>query len=368
MIKIAVISHSCVVGENQKIWSKAGEKGIEVHLIFPEKWLETYRGKMKSEIIENPNFYPHPEKAVLPPFQTLHTHFYYHPLKILKNISPQIVLIDEEPFSIPCFQFSIASLKMGIPFVFYTKENIFKRFPPPFSWIERFVLKRASAAIALTEEVKEVLRKKDFKKEIFVIPHGIDENLFKPEKDERKEVVIGYAGRIWKDKGIFDFLSALKRLHEAISDVRGLIVGKGPDENELIREIKNLDYVEYIPGEHHSKMPEVYKKMDIIVLPSRTTKRWKEQLGRVLIEGAMCGVYPVGSSSGEIPNVVRNLGGKVFEEGNMDELFWTLKWVIEKREFESKREEVRKNAVSHYSLNTIAEKIVEAIKVLYSGS
>jgi len=361
MLKVAVISHSCVVGENQKIWSKAGEKGIEVHLIFPERWLETYRGKMKSEIIENPDFYPHPEKAFLPPFQTLHTHFYYHPLKILKKISPRMVLIDEEPFSIPSFQFSIASLKMGIPFVIYTKENIFKKFPPPFSWIEKFVLKKASGAIALTEEVREVLRKKNFNKEIFVIPHGIDENLFTPQKDERKEVVIGYAGRIWKDKGIFDFLSALKKLHHEISNIKGLIVGRGPDENILMEEIRNLEYIEYIPGVPHSEMHKVYKKMDIIVLPSRTTKSWKEQLGRVLIEGAMCGVYPIGSSSGEIPNVVRNLGGKVFEEKNVDELFSLLKSVIEKGEYAGKREEVRRNAVFHYSLDRVAEKIKEAI-------
>jgi glycosyltransferase involved in cell wall biosynthesis len=57
--------------------------------------------------------------------------------------------------------------------------------------------------------------------------------------------------------------------------------------------------------------------MDVFVLPSRTTPRWKEQFGRVLIEALASGVPVVGSDSGQIPHLIRETGGGlVFPEGD----------------------------------------------------
>jgi glycosyltransferase involved in cell wall biosynthesis len=68
-------------------------------------------------------------------------------------------------------------------------------------------------------------------------------------------------------------------------------------------------------------MPEMYSEMDLLVVPSRTTHRWAEQFGRVLVEALWCGVPVVGSSSGEIPWVVGSTGGGVVvNEGAVDEL------------------------------------------------
>jgi glycosyltransferase involved in cell wall biosynthesis len=54
-------------------------------------------------------------------------------------------------------------------------------------------------------------------------------------------------------------------------------------------------------------MRDAYAEMDVLVLPSRTTSRWAEQFGRVLIEALWCGVLVVGS--GEIPWIVETTGG-----------------------------------------------------------
>jgi L-malate glycosyltransferase len=57
------------------------------------------------------------------------------------------------------------------------------------------------------------------------------------------------------------------------------------------------------------------------VLPSRTTRRWKEQFGRILVEAMACGAAVVGSDSGEIPHLIkRSGGGLVFREGQVSEL------------------------------------------------
>jgi glycosyltransferase involved in cell wall biosynthesis len=48
--------------------------------------------------------------------------------------------------------------------------------------------------------------------------------------------------------------------------------------------------------------------MDVLCAPSRTTVRWKEQFGRMLIEAMACGVAVIASDSGEIPHVVQDAG------------------------------------------------------------
>jgi glycosyltransferase involved in cell wall biosynthesis len=67
----------------------------------------------------------------------------------------------------------------------------------------------------------------------------------------------------------------------------------------------------------HAEMASLYAAMDVLVLPSRTTPRWSEQFGRVLVEALWCGVPVIGSDSGEIPWVVSMTGGGViFPEGD----------------------------------------------------
>jgi glycosyltransferase involved in cell wall biosynthesis len=48
--------------------------------------------------------------------------------------------------------------------------------------------------------------------------------------------------------------------------------------------------------------------MDMLAAPSRTTPKWREQFGRMLIEGFACGLPVVGSNSGEIPYVIGDAG------------------------------------------------------------
>jgi glycosyltransferase involved in cell wall biosynthesis len=70
----------------------------------------------------------------------------------------------------------------------------------------------------------------------------------------------------------------------------------------------------------HSDMPSLFRAMDLLCAPSRTTKRWKEQFGRMLIEAMACGVPVAASDSGEIPYVVRD-AGVLIPENDLDQ--WT---------------------------------------------
>ena len=67
-----------------------------------------------------------------------------------------------------------------------------------------------------------------------------------------------------------------------------------------------------VPG-RPSWMPRAMNALDVLLLPSRTTARWKEQFGRVVIEAQACRVPVIGSDSGAIPEVVGD-GGLIVPE------------------------------------------------------
>jgi glycosyltransferase involved in cell wall biosynthesis len=101
--------------------------------------------------------------------------------------------------------------------------------------------------------------------------------------------------------------------------VRLLLVGRGQLETRLRKRAAapdlqgRVEFAGWVPSE---AMPGLYRRMDVLVLPSRTTPNWKEQFGRVLIDAMASGVAVVGSDSGEIPHVIAD-AGLVFPEGDV---------------------------------------------------
>ena len=133
------------------------------------------------------------------------------------------------------------------------------------------------------------------------------------------EFVAGYVGRLVEEKGLADFLEAL-----ALSGprVRAVLVGEGPFEGALREQMARLGLesrASILPARSPGHLAPLMGALDALVLPSRTTARWKEQFGRVLIEAGACGVPVIGSDSGAIPDVVGG-AGRVFPEGNAREL------------------------------------------------
>src|SRR4029078_13388784 len=60
--------------------------------------------------------------------------------------------------------------------------------------------------------------------------------------------------------------------------------------------------------------PAYVNAMVVLWAPSRTTPRWREQFGRMLIEAFASGVAVVASASGEIPYVVADAAPLVAED------------------------------------------------------
>lgn len=386
-MKILVVSHSCVIDVNQRLLVELAKyPDVQLGLAVPHRWRSDIRGGV--------SFKRHPElgatffpmRVVLGNLKDKNVimHFYLSPQIPIKKFKPDIVYIQEEPWSTSAFQFTYVS--RGVKKVFFTEQNICKKYPPPFSHFEKYVFNNTDAAIAVSGEVSEVLRKKGYRKKIYVIPHGVDLSLFQTadvantrEILRRKYglygVVVGYMGRITREKGIDTLIEAMHLLTTCRpslnTDFCLAIIGDGPYKNGLRRLIGDYELarcVKMIPAVPHGKVPPYLGMFDITVLPSRTTRSWREQFGRVLIESMALGIPVVGSSSGEIPNIIEGTGGGViFEEGNAENLKEKLWELIRDGKTRRQLGQTGKENMKLYSYARIAGEHGEVFKEILGG-
>ena len=317
-----MVSHPNVVPSNQAVYLELLNRGWDVVGVMPSRWTDNYhpdgydtraleglQGRMR--------FVP---VAVAGEPQR---HFYLaNVARMIREIRPGIAFIEQEPFAIPALQWGWFLHRMGIPFGLQADENLDRPFPWPAKVIRRWLLPRTTWIAARSPKALEVNRAWGAKGIMHVVPHTVPD--WQPvERRGDPTFTIGFAGRLVPEKGITDLLEAVRRL---AGPVRLLVVGDGPARAEL--EAARLDNATIeirrrIPNER--VRDEGYAEMDVLAVPSRTTKTWAEQFGRVLVEAMLCGRPVVGYESGEIGWVIRTAGGGVVvPEGDVDALATAL--------------------------------------------
>ncbi len=188
--------------------------------------------------------------------------------------------------------------------------------------LEAGVFRRAAGAAIRNREAGRVLRARGFRGRIAYIPWGTDvETMERGRRGRGRERfglsgrVIGYLGRLTPEKGVGDLIDACLTLG---GETTLAVAGEGPMKSVLAERAQRegakltLRLLGNLP---HDGVPDFLASLDALALPSRTTRLWSEQFGRVLVEAMAAGTPVVGSSSGAIPEVIGD-AGLVFPEGD----------------------------------------------------
>ena len=236
-----------------------------------------------------------------------------------------------------------------------------------YPMVENYTLQNIDYLITGNQDGANIFKKKGYRWPIKIIPqYGVDTNKFRmlENAESLKKVlklsgfVVGYVGRIWKPKGIRTLLKAISQIDRKFTL---LLLGSGPDRNEYLELAKSLGIDHKIRMVSSVKASDVIVYLnciDILVLPSETTSEWKEQFGRVIIEAMACEIPVIGSSSGEIPNVIGD-AGLIFEEGNEKELADKISILIDNSELRQKLGEAgRQRVIENYTNKKIASKLM----------
>ncbi len=334
-MRVLYINHSCVLRVNQtRLVELAKLPNIEVALLAPTQWRERNIGATYTFQQPKENSF---KAYSIKTYLNFHPIFYfYEPFRIsqiIKEFKPDLVHIEQEPFSLSAFQLVRAGKRQGVKLVMTTYQNLDKKYFPPFSLIESYNLRSINHLIAGTEQIKRLWQRRSGREDISVIPLGYNPAKFHPQRCQTlrnslnlKSFVIGYLGRLIEAKGLATLLQATAILKEKFTL---LIDNQGPFKKRMVELAQTLGLGEKLVfiEPSHEEVPDYINCMDVLVLPSFTTSRWTEQFGRVLIEAMACGVPVIGSSSGAIPWVIGD-AGLIFQERNPGDLAHQLERVI----------------------------------------
>lgn len=367
-MKVLIVSKALVVGEYQKkAEAIASHEGIEIVAVVPPIWRDpAFERRLDRAHVEG---YTLVESPI---WLNGHFHLFFFPWlgKILDEQAPDILHIDEEPYNLATFLAVRAARQRHIPSVFFTWQNLCRGYPWPFSQMERYVYRSAAWALAGTAAAARVLTSKGYQGPVSVVPQfGVDPATFSPANRARRAtataddpIQVGFAGRLVPEKGIHVLLDAMALLPRRFHLV---ILGDGPERRPAQARCHALGIDSRVTFENpipSAEMGKWLQTIDVLALPSVSRPNWTEQFGRVLVEAMACGLPVVGSSCGEIPEVIGE-GGLIFREGDAAALADALTQISDSAELrQTLGLRGRERVIGRFTHARVAEQTVEAYR------
>ncbi len=341
---------------------------FEVHVMSPRQWQEA-GNVMQCE----------PEDSLLQLHATevffryrQHRVLYKSFPQILATVKPDFIFLDQEPENFAAIQgirlrrkyapnavLSLVSsrnidhVKVGFP---YKAEYLHRQ-------CDRFVV-RHPVDVCFVRTQAAVSFMHPYAKQVVHLPFPIEASRFKKIQDRREQpesFTIGYVGRLIEPKGVqmlFDLLPTFPK------DVRMLFVGKGPLGEQLssrARELGINDRLSIRPPVPHKELPNVFSKMDVVVVPSVDTKFWKEQCPRVPMEAMACEVPVIGSNSGGIPEVLGD-AGLIFKQRDANALRDSIIRMMQNSVLrDNLAAKGRKRVLENFQVSVVAGRMAETI-------
>ena len=328
-MRVLRVYHSAVVGPWRERDRRLRSAGYDLTLVSPRWWNEggavvPLDAGADEFVIAARTLGRHPYAFVYDP----------RPIwRALRDTPPDVLDVHEEPASLAALELLLLrrlARRWRPEVLLYGAQNIEKRFPPPFRWIERVALGTAAGVYCCNAEAAAIFRRKGFRGLVRVIGLGVDIERFAERVGPRAAgpVRVGYVGRLEHRKGVH---IAIRAIAQAGDGVELHVHGSGPDEAELRRltAVSGAGERVHFHGYcDHRLLPDVYRSLDILVVPSQTTAAWVEQFGRVAVEAMASGVPVVVADSGALREVVGD-AGVVVPEADVEAWVGAIRSLVE---------------------------------------
>ncbi|MGB3459362.1 MAG: glycosyltransferase family 4 protein [Halobacteriota archaeon] len=218
------------------------------------------------------------------------------------------------------------------------------------------------------EELKEIGIDRQ---RIVTILNGVDTERFKTIDDrkirselglENKHIIL-YVGRLARGKLVDTIIKSMPFILNEINNVKLLIVGDGPQKNEIINIAKKLGIYNSIVlcgAQSNDKLPLFYSMADVVVCPYS---------GLVLFEAMSMGKAIVAFDVEWHSEVIINMkNGILVENLNINKLSKAIIKLLENKEFSDKLgNNAREYAVNNLNWELITERYLEEFEKVLSN-
>ncbi|MDE2483080.1 MAG: glycosyltransferase [bacterium] len=202
-----------------------------------------------------------------------------------------------------------------------------------------------------------------------VVPAGVDLARFRPgDVAETRRALgvpergryVGYVGRLTREKGIDELISAFALLR-ANGTEAGLLVVGGAQRGSRVPELRALaarfgvaEHVHFLGAIPNARVADAFRAADVVAVPSHY-----EAFGLVALEARACGVPVVASDVGGLRDLVTPAsGGARVAPGDLAGWARELGAALEPGELQRRRARVLHEGVGPYSWTSIASRIV----------
>ena len=315
--KLVIISHAQVQKSSRYRWEYFARtyKDWEVHLVTPRYWETRWFKEVKVFCVKpehKENFFIHPMPTTS--VDDWGRYFIIGLGKKLKDIDPDVIyIVQEESILIHHQIYRVKNKKSKVIFFSMNAEGR-ERFGKKMQFLLKYFLfpdikRNTVAAITHCKEGVWSLRSQGYDKPIYIQTNiGVHNKVFQPMPKIRQVIrkklnfedrfVIGYAGRLVKDKGIDNLLEALKLVN--FDKWALLLVGDGYDRDEFEKIIKNNNWEDrvYITGfvEQH-EVGRWMNAMDLFFIGSKIV----DSFPLVPVQAQLCKVPVLASNKPSIP-------------------------------------------------------------------
>jgi len=129
------------------------------------------------------------------------------------------------------------------------------------------------------------------------------DDIFKIKNDlHTRKKIVGYVGRLRKEKGVLELVRAIPLILSRKGDVRFLIVGDGVLKDAMKKELQetgSLDKVDFVGEVPNNRIPDFLNEMRFHIISSHF-----ELSGAVNLEAMACGAIVIANSVGGVPDIV----------------------------------------------------------------
>lgn len=225
----------------------------------------------------------------------------------------------------------------------------------------RWYYQRCDSIVVPSGPVSEVLHRYGVEKPIHVIKSGVTTKQVDSREDFRKAYgispdtfVLLYVGRIAREKNLELILKSFRAAQESCSNVKLMIVGSGPYEEEFRQLVGDLGVsknVVFTGVLDHKGISSAYSAADAFVFSSLTDTQ-----GLVLCEALTTGLPCVAVGAGGVPEVLEDGVDSILTENSVDDFSKAICKLVRTPDFRAKLAAGAIQNSAKYTVDAMAER------------
>ena len=157
-MRVLMVSKACIHGAYQRKLEELARCGAELTVVVPPSWRDHGGQVFHLDRRHTQGYRLAVEQLALNGH--FHTHFYPRLGRHFRGQRWDVVHADEEPYNLATLQIVALAQRAGARALFFTWQNLFRRYPLPVRLMERYCYSRVAGAIAGNAEARDVLRRK----------------------------------------------------------------------------------------------------------------------------------------------------------------------------------------------------------------